>query len=102
MIPCRACKLVHSAMVRCEVAAHFAKMALAVVDAQKPVETGKEAKTGLRIGSESDEREAGNTLAPPVSPANRHPRRPGYQRDLMRVRRAIASGRAERYPRTVN
>ena len=103
MRPCSACNLVHSDMVRCEVAAHFAKMALAVVDVPKS------AKTGSRTGSGSDECEAGNTPVPPVSTSvstsdrrigDRHS--PGYQRDLMQLRRALASGRAERYPRMVN
>ena len=75
----------------------------------------KSKKTGRSERPRIDERQAVNIPVPPVSAAlapvstipvstsragDRHSL--GYQRDLMRARRAVKSGRAEPYPRRSN
>jgi len=78
------------------------RMAEAAKLPKQPVKS----KTGSRTASRFDDRKVGNTVAPTVSTnpkgrtGDRHS--PGYQRDLMRARRALAVGRAERWPRTLN
>jgi len=68
MRPCRACNLVHSRLVRCEVAAHFAKKALAIVDVAAVVH---EQPSSSRHGKYAD----------PEA-------RKAYRREWMRKRRA--------------
>ena len=74
-----------------------------IADRQKYAEAIKSRKTSLTTGSRIVEREAGKATVLPVSTKSdrrrdRHSK--GYQRDLMRARRAIAAGLAERFPRT--
>ncbi|MDZ4253222.1 MAG: hypothetical protein U1A72_11710 [Sulfuritalea sp.] len=78
-----------------------------LADRQKYAEAIKSGETGLRTGSRIDDqdRAGANTSTPAGATANSRTRRgdrhsPGYQRDLMRARRAIAAGLAERFPRT--
>ena len=89
MKPCQSCHKEHSALLRCEVAARIAEATATHGRAVVLRELRKALPAMVPAQTVSTTRKG-----------DRHS--PGYQRDLMKVRRAIKAGRAERYPRTVN
>ncbi len=89
MRTCSSCHQEHSPLLRCDVAARIAQ-ATATHGRAVVLRELRKALPAMVPGQAVSTTRKGD----------RHS--PGYQRDLMKARRAIASGRAERYPRTVN